>query len=197
VSNCSIGTFGDSTSRNCVAQCPNVSTTGTSTFYGDTSTGQYVCVAICPILPALFGRNDTNRCVTTCPIPNYGDQTGNRSCVPTCPIISGVVYFAQNTSRICVTVCITGTWGYTAYQECVETPINCLAQWADNTTNLCVSICPATAGTFADPTTKFCVTTCPNTYYSDYSQRMCVQACPSNVYIHGTFGNNQTKICEE
>jgi hypothetical protein len=114
VSNCSLGKYGDPTSRNCVTQCPNVTTTATSTFYADTSTGQYICVVICPSLPRLFGLNSTNMCVSQCPQPNYGDQTGNRTCVPTCPLIGGVVHFAQNTSRICVTVCMTGTWGYTA-----------------------------------------------------------------------------------
>jgi hypothetical protein len=153
VTNCSLGKFGDPTSRNCVTQCPSFATTGTSTFYGDTSTGQYICVTICPILPALFGRDDTNRCVATCPSPLYGDQTANRTCLATCPIVGSLVYFAQNTSRICVTVCITGTWGYTPFQECVETSTKCLALWADNTTNLCVAVCPATAGSFADPTT--------------------------------------------
>lgn len=116
VSNCSLGKFGDPTTRNCVTQCPNITTTGTSTYYADTSTGQFICVVTCPILPSLFGRNDTNRCVLECPIPTYGDQTTNRTCVTRCPIAGAVIYFAQNTSRICVTVCRMGTWGYAANQ---------------------------------------------------------------------------------
>lgn len=119
VSNCSNGTFGDPVSRSCLAQCQSFTATGTSTYYSDKSTGIYLCVTICPVLPALFGYNNTNTCVSECPQPLYGDQTGNRSCVATCPILGSVMYFAQNISRICVTVCISGTWGYTSTQECV------------------------------------------------------------------------------
>lgn len=64
VSFCSNSYWGHPTSRNCVSQCPNVTTTGTSRYFGDDSTGQYLCVVICPALPRLFGRNDTNRCVS-------------------------------------------------------------------------------------------------------------------------------------
>ena len=55
VSFCSNNEWGDPTSRNCETQCPNVSTTGTSRYYGDLSTGQYICVVICPEAPVLFG----------------------------------------------------------------------------------------------------------------------------------------------
>lgn len=96
VSFCSNNYWGDPTSRNCVAQCPNVSTTGTSRYYGDSSTGQYLCVVICPTTPRLFGQNDTNLCVPQCPLLTYGDQTGNRSCVPQCPQFGAVNHYAQN-----------------------------------------------------------------------------------------------------
>lgn len=29
----------------------------------------------------MFGNPDTNLCVEKCPIPYYGDPTGNRTCV--------------------------------------------------------------------------------------------------------------------
>lgn len=180
-----------------MTQCPNDTTTLTSTYYADVSTGQYICVVICPVLPRLFGLNMTNKCVSECPQPLYGDQTGNRTCLAVCPLINTVVHFAQNTSRICVTVCETGTWGYKSSRECVEVPTSCQTQWADNTTNLCVTTCPVSADTFGDPTTKFCVSLCPNTYFADYSTRLCVQTCPANVEEQGLFGNNQTRICEE
>jgi len=196
LNNCSNGQFGDPTSRNCVALCPNATTTGTSTYYGDISTGQYICVVICPSNPILFGLNQTNLCVSTCPIPYYGDQTGNRTCVPYCPLIGATIWYAQNTSRICVSVCINGTWGLGSSRACVLSPFDCGALWADNTTNLCVSTCPLSASTFGDPTTKFCTTLCPSGYYSDYSTRTCVQACPASVYIHGTFADNYTRVCE-
>lgn len=111
VSFCSNSYWGDPTSRNCIAQCYNVSTTGTSRYYGDSSTGQYICVVICPSLPRLFGQNDTNLCVPTCPALTYGDQTGNRSCVPQCPLIGSTYWYAQNYTRICVKVCKNDTWG--------------------------------------------------------------------------------------
>lgn len=63
LSNCTLGTFGDPESRSCITQCRNLSSTGTSTYYSDISTGQHICVVICPILPALFGLNTTNTCV--------------------------------------------------------------------------------------------------------------------------------------
>jgi hypothetical protein len=47
-SNCSNGKYGDPTSRNCVTQCPNNIQTGTSTYYGDKSTGINLCITICP-----------------------------------------------------------------------------------------------------------------------------------------------------
>lgn len=111
VSFCSNNTVGQPTNRLCVTQCLNTTQTGTSNYYADISTGQHLCVVICPTLPRLFGRNDTNKCVTTCPALTFGDQTGNRTCVPQCPLIGPTYYYAQNNSRICVLVCIDGTWG--------------------------------------------------------------------------------------
>ena len=195
VTNCSLGKFGDPVSRNCVTQCPNA----TIKYWSDKSTGQYICVPVCPILPRLFGQNDTNTCVDQCAPPLYGDQTGERSCIPVCPIVSGEVYFAQNISRICVTVCITGTWGYNTYRTCVENPFDCLTQWADSSINLCVDVCPASVGTFGDPTTRLCVPLCPVTpalYFSDQTTRLCVQKCPASAVDLGTFGNNETRVCE-
>lgn len=203
VTNCSNGTYGDPVSRNCLAQCPTLAATGTSNYYSDNSTGQFICVIVCPSLPSTFGLNTTNQCVSQCPYPLYGDQTNNRTCVAVCPSMSPLGYFAQNISRICVAVCINGTWGYQSSRECVENAFYCQAQWADNTTNLCVTTCPSTAGTFADPTTKFCVSLCPNLnstnstalYFADLTSRTCVQSCPNNVYLLGTFGNNETRTC--
>jgi len=85
VTNCTGGKFGDPVSRNCLTQCPNQITTGNSNYYADISTGQYICVIICPIVPRLFGHNTTNMCVSECPAPLYGQQTGNRSCLAICP----------------------------------------------------------------------------------------------------------------
>lgn len=61
---------------------------------------------------------------------------------------------------------------------------------------MCVTTCPAISNLYADPTTKFCVPLCPSTYYSDDKTRTCVQRCPDNNGIHGTFANNQTRVCE-
>ena len=52
VSFCDSDEWGDPTSRNCVSQCPDP---GTSRYYGDNSTGQRLCVIICPETPRLFG----------------------------------------------------------------------------------------------------------------------------------------------
>lgn len=195
LSNCSNNEFGDPTSRNCVTQCPGLIVTGTEHYYGDLSTGINLCVTVCPAMPRLFGNNGTNLCVAECPVPHYGDQTGKRSCLEQCPIVSGVYYYAQNTSRICVKVCVSGTWGLQSSRECVEDPFLCGSQWADNTTNMCVTTCPATSGLYADPTSKFCVPLCPPTYYSDDKSRTCVQRCPDDNGPRGTFGNNSTRVC--
>jgi hypothetical protein len=63
VTNCSNGKYGDPVSRNCLTQCPSQTITGLSNYYADISTGQYICVVICPRLPRLFGVNSTNMCV--------------------------------------------------------------------------------------------------------------------------------------
>ena len=195
VSNCSNGKFGHPLDRNCLTQCPSQAITTTEHYYGDKSTGINLCVTVCPSTPRLFGDNDTNLCVAQCPAPYYGDQTGKRSCLAQCPIVGVTYYYAQNDSRICVTVCKTGTWGLQSSRECVEDPAHCGSQWANNITNMCVTICPATSGLYADPTTKFCVPVCPSTYYSDDSTRTCVQRCPSTNGPLGTFGNNATRVC--
>lgn len=61
---------------------------------------------------------------------------------------------------------------------------------------MCVTTCPVSSNFYGDPTTKFCVSICPQGYYADDSQRLCVPACPSNYGLHGTFGNNLTRVCE-
>ena len=96
VSFCSDGEFGDPTSRNCVDQCPKQADTGTEHYYGDTSTGQYICVTVCPEEPRLFGQNSSNLCVDECAGSSWGDQTGKRTCVPVCPTINTVKWYAQN-----------------------------------------------------------------------------------------------------
>ena len=196
VSFCSNNEWGDPFSRNCVAQCPNVTDTGISTSYGDSTTGQYLCVVICPTLPRLFGDNATNLCVSECPALTFGDQTGNRSCVPQCPLLNTTYYYAQNDSRICVLICKAGTWGYQTTRECVEDPFNCSTQWADNTTHLCVDTCPVTANTYGDNDTRICVPTCPTGTFADGLSRICVARCPQVNGVHDTFGNNDTMICE-
>ena len=111
VAQCPNGTWGDSASRNCVGQCPNIALGATYNSYGDSSTGKNLCVYICPSLPVLFGVNSTSMCTGTCPSPLFGDVTVNRTCVTQCPITSGVTYYAQLVGRICVQVCMNGTWG--------------------------------------------------------------------------------------
>ena len=48
VSFCSNAEWGDPTTRNCEDQCPDTLTPETTRYYGDNSTGQYLCVLICP-----------------------------------------------------------------------------------------------------------------------------------------------------
>ncbi len=78
----------------------------------------------------MFGNNDTNLCVDKCPIPYYGDQTGNRTCVEECPDD----YFAQNTTsagvssdiRLCRLNCTYG-WADNATRKCATSPFGCSA----------------------------------------------------------------------
>ncbi len=61
---------------------------------------------------------------------------------------------------------------------------------------MCVTTCPASSALYADPTSNFCVPLCPPDYYSDDKTRTCVQKCPDNNGVHGTFGDNTTRVCE-
>lgn len=88
---CTTACFGNSTlqsyglneTRTCVLVCPDDQ-------FSDISSGIPLCNYGCPVNPVntstgLFGNVLNNTCLTECPSPYYGDQTGNRTCVRKCP----------------------------------------------------------------------------------------------------------------
>jgi len=89
--------YADSTSRQCVTQCPV--TAGT---YGNN--GTWTCSSTCS---GSFPLKDpsTQTCVANCPSnPSlYADSTVSGSCVQVCPTI----YYAVESSRTCQTTCPT------------------------------------------------------------------------------------------
>lgn len=214
--------FADNITRSCIPDCYqyyNATSNLTTMFYGDVSKTRPACVVACPIVPRLFGRNDTYRCVAECPNYQYGDQTGNRSCVPVCPLINGTTWFSQLTERICVVVCEDGTWGNyynnTPGPHCETVGTDCKPdQFGDNSTHLCVDLCPESMNYFGDPSTRLCTTLCPlldaslfnataninlaaGRLFADSKTRLCVYTCPLDYGLQGTFGDNSTNTCVE
>jgi len=180
----------------CVSDCPD-------TWFGYVQLdGVPICTQTCPSTGYdLYGDNTTNRCTTHCPSTYYGDPTGNRLCVKKCPDTyfsyedgAGLrtcgqtcpTGYADNLTRVCVTAyagCGNGTYGDDDDNKCELPGPNCL--------------------NFADPATRSCVDSCPDTssyrYFGDSSTSMCVLICPNMTANspEGTFGDNDTKICEE
>ena len=87
----------DNNTRNCVADCSNLT-------YADTISGY--CVSNCSTTQ--YSYDITNKCVTTCPSPFFKDPTTYK-CVFDCPH-SPATYFqvVQGTNRYCDTVCPNG-----------------------------------------------------------------------------------------
>ncbi|MCE2999098.1 MAG: hypothetical protein LW892_04595 [Betaproteobacteria bacterium] len=86
-------------------------------------------------------------------------------------------YFANPTSRYCVT-------------QCVISP----NLYADNLTRACSSSCTNAQFTFKSPTQSFgiCVFICPAGYFADTRTMSCVTLCPN-----GTFGSTVNNTCNQ
>lgn len=93
-----------------------------------------------------YASDDSNECVSICPVNTYID---GKMCVNFCPDN----FFMDKINFKCVTA-----------SNC---PSN---QYADSLSRSCVIKCP---GTFADRTTKKCVNICIGSTYADFLTGFC------------------------
>jgi hypothetical protein len=113
----------------CVFVCPELN--NGSKQYSDNSTK--TCVLVCPATNSTWGDNTTRRCVAVCPLGSYAQLTPYRYCVAVCaadtwgedvtrtcvyspllcPIVNGSLYYAYNTTHMCVKQCPSNEslWG--------------------------------------------------------------------------------------
>ena len=109
---CPAGYWGDPSTALCKTDCTNAAFD-----YKDSSSGQRLCVNICPA-PNYFANAD-DLCVQTCPSPNFGDPLdANRKCVATCTAPN---WGLQTGNRKCVAKCPSGTWAHPTSRKCLET----------------------------------------------------------------------------
>ena len=106
---CTNSTFGDYSTRKCVAVCPSSQKT-----FADPLT--FLCITLCS--PGYYADNDTRRCVpsTSCSRNYVGDPL-TLTCLPlnSCP--SG--YFADYAvNKMCVTRCAPPYWGRFQSRTC-------------------------------------------------------------------------------
>lgn len=74
----------------------------------------------CP--ESYFGRKDNNKCVSQCPsTPNLFGHPDGRICVAVtnCYAWNGSVYYADDTTRLCVQKCPLNRWADTSLFKCV------------------------------------------------------------------------------
>lgn len=138
---CSVGGFGDSTSRRCLGECPEG-------LFGDPTVR--LCVAVCSV--GRYADNDTRQCVLPqdCYSNSIGDPT-TRKCIHSngklllileCPL--SPYMFADLTNKVCTTRC-NPTWGDPVTRTCV---VSC--PWSPDTyvsymnsdNRQCVTVCP-------------------------------------------------------
>lgn len=199
--NSTYASFADSSKSNyCVAKCPDK-------YYGDYSSGIALCSSTC-YDPTYFRDNFTQQCTQNCSSANattgfldtYGDNTTGL-CVTKCP----PGYFAQpELSRICVMVCMAGTWGNVITRMCINNPINCPAgTWGDNFTNLCTTTCSSNASNsqifYGENDTKLCVSSCPAPSFAYDLTLVCIDICPytsqNSPGYFGDSGTSPTRLC--
>lgn len=200
-----VETFGDNTTRTCVAQCPN-----NSYAYADV----YRCWADCPtssiVTQQLLFKDSLNwKCVTRCPsgAPYAYADASYRACYLNCPNLTNTVSFPRDTYAVdglnarcvdvcpynssfqlfgyqgkCIPLCPVGTWGDPTTKLCKTTCASAAYPFKDSSSgqNICVQNC-SYPDWFRDNTTSTCVMTCPGTTFGE-TNRECVTRCKDGEY---------------
>jgi proprotein convertase subtilisin/kexin type 5 len=130
-------------------------------------------MATCPSSPQQYAYPVTNRCVTTCPQPYFGQASDSK-----CVLICQYGFYANKTISKCVVCPSTCT---TCQGELLCT--TCITDyWLYNGT--CVPVCPTVSGVYyyADPVSRSCTVNCQAGYFGYNATHFCLQTCPSTFY---------------
>lgn len=163
-----------------------------------------LCVENCSTNPSRYayigaGANNQscleckNTINTVCPSSFYADDT-TRKCVTTCPV--NTYYYVNGVLRQCVIRCPANTYA-NLNKTCVAAA-SCstgttVPYFGDDLSNRCVTSCPTGANTYADSTTGRCLAVCSPTFYSDPTTLKCVSDCPTGPPRY--YGSDVTRTC--
>jgi hypothetical protein len=156
----------------CRSSCPNMTTAGGQTLVYLADASNRKCVLQCVNAVISFADYKSNECTQFCPNGTFANNY-TKECVNTCPNVP-IDTYSDNSSRICMGVCMPGSFG-------MADTLNCVAHcwwpyYADPTTHRCVDFCPG--GYFAENSTATCRTTCPSMSYADPVTHRCLATCP-------------------
>jgi hypothetical protein len=168
---CQSGSFGLSSTLNCVQDCwwPN---------FADPTTRR--CVDLCPY--GLFAENYSATCRPTCPPFSFADPV-TRRCLVQCPTLQFYFNFAVNWT--CVLTCPPGFYANTNTSSCESICNSSAGMFAYQPTGQCVQECPVPYRGFAPNYT--CVLDCPAQYYFyDVTINVCSLCDPTCVVCSST-----------
>jgi hypothetical protein len=163
---CLPGSFGMSSTLNCVASCwwP---------FFADQTTRR--CVDFCPL--GYFAENSTATCRRTCPQYSYADPVTHR-CLTQCPTLQ--FYFNYKLNWTCLLSCPSGFFANTETQGCESICNSSTGMFAYFPTNRCLPECPIPYRGFAPNYT--CVLECPvQFYFYDVTINVCALCDPTCI----------------
>lgn len=218
--------YGDQTgNRTCVRMCPwpyfgqDCVQSGMTFTYSDFRECQLQCACgwadnvsqICVwnstgCAPFTFAHESNHKCVKPAECIGYGDPI-SRYCIDPCFQNSSVIYFADNSTRMCVLVCpeLPDYYGDNNTKQCVSTCpgadvrdpqgmrrcvniTNCsiapLFLYGDHSKDLCVTALNCSDGFYGDNITQKCVSICPGPalFYADNVTKQCVAVCELGWY---------------
>ena len=223
--------YGDQTgNRTCVKMCPwpyfgrdciqTGATLGTYTFTYDTRRECHLTCAcgwadnvtqLCVwnstgCAPFTFAHETNHKCVRSMECTGFADPI-SRYCINPCFKNDTFIYFADNSTRMCVLVCpdFPDFYGDNATQSCVyDCPgitvrdpqgnrrcvnittcsVSPLFLYGDAVKNLCVTALNCSDGYYADNITHQCIDVCPGPilFYADNVTKQCVSLCQLGWY---------------
>lgn len=192
---CSNSQFADNYTSTCVQHCRFVR----PFWYEDTSTGNGLCVHVCPGESYAYNPDqtckyrDNTTLASTCPGAYYADPA-SRQCVKFCP--NGT--FANINTKYCETTCGGTDYADPVLRKCMPSCSGNLFQLSISTSNnVCRQYCPypyfAQNSSGATPSqcvtncttlglesTRTCETYCPRPYFADWTQHLCILNCTPN-----------------